>query len=1078
MTDQLTRGWSVGSTIETPALFSSVESVAGNELRQLKSPSDEAKVVSAGSEAITLERGGQTIKCLIKGGGQRGPFLRPKNLLTTNLSSIGPEDLEWAGAPSPDSPGVVIKSLDGAFVLAADTKSASSDGEGFRTPQIGAVHAVLSHWTTESTKAGTVVLPTGTGKTETMLALFASRPLDRLLVIVPSSALRKQIAEKFETLGMLPTIGALRGNYHYPVVGRVEHYFTSRTGAERFAKKCNVVVTTPQALQIDEAVKAAFLKQFTHLFVDEAHHVAAATWQSIVQGFDGKPIVQFTATPYREDRQSIGGSLLYRFPLRLAKQQGYFAGLRYRAIRAPGRVDLSISEAAVEQLGQDLNEGLDHIVMARVSTKARAKDVVQIYQQLAPQYEPVRLDSDLTAEEQRKALAAVRTRASRVIVCVDMLGEGFDLPALKIAAIHDPHKSLGITLQFIGRFARVERKLGDATMIVERPNTLHDERLRALYREDADWESLVENLSEETSQRYEEWTEFEKGFAGADTSISVADLRVKMSTVVYKTEADEWHPERLEEYFGTDTLVVTPQVHEAQHVCWLIRQLEAPTDWDARSQLLDTAHELFVLYWDQSTGLLYIHGSNTEGPDKHYQRVAKVVVGEKVRRITGDEVFRVYSDVARPTPTNIGTLDTQNWDARFLMYAGRNVEAGFTEAQKQTKYRTNLFAHGYVAGDSRSIGVSTKGRIWEWRAGGNIGEWISWCRRVGELVTDEAIDLEQVMGNFIIPEQLAKRPDLVPLAVEWPIDVYLRVAENLRTSYQGTEYAVADTALKVNTHSRTGPIDISLVTDDWQTDYRLGFTAEGMRVEALSIGEADIVSQSGSQSFSEFVDKDGITLLLEGEAVIEYPGELYKPRRDSDPFPRDDVRSDVDWSMSDITHETKQVGEKLSVQESFLQHMMGGSWDLIIVDDGSNEVADLVGIEVREGDLALQLVHCKASSKKDPGSRVEDLYEVCGQAMKCVHRRRNVMATLGHLRRRAQNRLKDGRHDGVRSGLLADLDRIVDEAALLRPEFEVVIVQPGLSRAKASRPLLELLGATETYVKDAGGSRLRVYGSE
>lgn len=122
--------------------------------------------------------------------------------------------------------------------------------------------------------------------------------------------------------------------------------------------------------------------------------------------------------------------------------------------------------------------------------------------------------------------------------------------------------------------------------------------------------------------------------------------------------------------------------------------------------------------------------------------------------------------------------------------------------------------------------------------------------------------------------------------------------------------------------------------------------------------------------------------------------------------------------------------------------------------------------------MALQLVHCKASSKKDPGSRVEDLYEVCGQAMKCVHRRRNVMATLGHLRRRAQNRLKDGRHDGVRSGLLADLDRVVDEAALLRPEFEVVIVQPGLSRAKASRPLLELLGATETYFKDAGGSRL------
>ena len=38
---------------------------------------------------------------------------------------------------------------------------------------------------------------------------------------------------------------------------------------------------------------------------------------------------------------------------------------------------------------------------------------------------------------------------------MNMLGEGFDQPSLKIAALHAPHASLGITLQFIGRFARV-----------------------------------------------------------------------------------------------------------------------------------------------------------------------------------------------------------------------------------------------------------------------------------------------------------------------------------------------------------------------------------------------------------------------------------------------------------------------------------------------------------------------------------------------------------------------------------------------------------------------------------------------
>jgi superfamily II DNA or RNA helicase len=45
------------------------------------------------------------------------------------------------------------------------------------------------------------VLATGTGKTETMLATQVYRRLDRSLVLVPSDALRRQIAKKFISLG-------------------------------------------------------------------------------------------------------------------------------------------------------------------------------------------------------------------------------------------------------------------------------------------------------------------------------------------------------------------------------------------------------------------------------------------------------------------------------------------------------------------------------------------------------------------------------------------------------------------------------------------------------------------------------------------------------------------------------------------------------------------------------------------------------------------------------------------------------------------------------------------------------------
>jgi superfamily II DNA or RNA helicase len=46
-------------------------------------------------------------------------------------------------------------------------------------------------------------MPTGTGKTETMLAILVCAQLRRVLVIVPTSALRDQLTEKFLTLDML-----------------------------------------------------------------------------------------------------------------------------------------------------------------------------------------------------------------------------------------------------------------------------------------------------------------------------------------------------------------------------------------------------------------------------------------------------------------------------------------------------------------------------------------------------------------------------------------------------------------------------------------------------------------------------------------------------------------------------------------------------------------------------------------------------------------------------------------------------------------------------------------------------------
>src|SRR6266545_3428896 len=313
---------------------------------------------------------------------------------------------------------------------------------GLRSPQLGAVHAVLGYWTTKRMTPATVVMPTGTGKTETMLALLVAARLDRLLVVVPSDALREQIAGKFETLGVLQELGIIARSALRPVVGRLQQGFTTVEAAASFSQECNVMVATPQALTAcqPEALDA-LTGAFSHLFVDEAHHVAARTWSAIRDRFVDKHVVQFTATPFREDGKHLQGRSIYSFPLREAQAQGYFSRIDYTAVIDFDDVDRAVAEQSVAKLRADLAAGLDHVLMARVRGISRAKDLKPLYDELAADLQPVVVYGQMPLKHRREAVAALREGHSRVVVCVNMLGEGFDLPSLKVAAVHDRRRA-------------------------------------------------------------------------------------------------------------------------------------------------------------------------------------------------------------------------------------------------------------------------------------------------------------------------------------------------------------------------------------------------------------------------------------------------------------------------------------------------------------------------------------------------------------------------------------------------------------------------------------------------------------
>jgi superfamily II DNA or RNA helicase len=221
-------------------------------------------------------------------------------------------------------------------------------------------------------------MPTGTGETDTMLSALVSACCRRVLVIVPTDALRAQIAEKFLTLGVLKVQGAaiLADGALHPSVCVLRQIPTTAGEVDKLFSRAHVIVTTSSiAGSCEPEVQQAMAAQWSHLFIDEAHHAEARTWSEFKDRFTSKRVLQFTATPFRGDGKPLDGKLVYVYPLEKAQTEGYFKPIRFVNVVEfdPNRADQVIAAKAIEQLRVDFDKG--HILMARVETVVRAEKV-------------------------------------------------------------------------------------------------------------------------------------------------------------------------------------------------------------------------------------------------------------------------------------------------------------------------------------------------------------------------------------------------------------------------------------------------------------------------------------------------------------------------------------------------------------------------------------------------------------------------------------------------------------------------------------------------------------------------------
>lgn len=208
------------------------------------------------------------------------------------------------------------------------------------------------------------------------------------------------------------------------------------------------------------------------VFVDEAHHANAKSYETILAAYPDACVIGLTATPCRADGRGLGDVFADLVPVATFRDlaaDGFLVAPRVFTSRSP--LDLS----KVKTTGGDYNLAeLDRAV----NTRELVGDIVAHWQRIAEGRTTVvfassvehsqaivahfveagvaaeHLDGKTPKEEREAILARLASGETAVVSNMGVLTEGWDLPRTKCVVLARPTKSLGLYLQMAGRGLR------------------------------------------------------------------------------------------------------------------------------------------------------------------------------------------------------------------------------------------------------------------------------------------------------------------------------------------------------------------------------------------------------------------------------------------------------------------------------------------------------------------------------------------------------------------------------------------------------------------------------------------------
>ena len=385
-------------------------------------------------------------------------------------------------------------------------------GTNTRTPyshQKNAMEA-LDKMNQESSFSTLVVLPTGGGKTYTASMWLLKNAIDRkkkILWIAHRQMLLDQAAESFQKFAYTEVIPHISSFCFRIVSGASSHDRTSD-----IRKEDNLLIVSKDSIgrnidRLDQWLKG---EKELYLIVDEAHHSTAKTYRKVIDYVKKKipnvKLIGLTATPFRTAEAEQGllakiysdgiknGQVVHG-DIGITYQIGLKELINRQILAKPIFESYYTDEAYGDSLGVDAWESIQHldilpdeVAQQMADSAARNKLIVETYKNNQKQYgqtilfavnvvhaiqltalfkkEGIKADYivssikdavtgvTISREDNERKLEEYREGHLQILINVNILTEGVDLPKTKTVFLARPTVSSILMTQMVGRALR------------------------------------------------------------------------------------------------------------------------------------------------------------------------------------------------------------------------------------------------------------------------------------------------------------------------------------------------------------------------------------------------------------------------------------------------------------------------------------------------------------------------------------------------------------------------------------------------------------------------------------------------